>query len=118
MATTKTKQRSQIDIDDKACRTFISKLTEAELIYVRSNIDIVQSLRDLVNENRQCRFSKQEFIEHFQIKPSQYNNFISGNWDYDLRTFAKIETAQESINGRKARKLRKETMMKNATEAA
>lgn len=104
---TKTNIGNDDEIDTKKCRLFAFELTMAERIYIKYNLDISESLRSLVGEAKDNKFTITEFLKHFNIKQSQYAKFVLGDYEYDLRIISKLESAHELLALRKALNLMK-----------
>ena len=98
----KTKIINHASINAKKCRAFAFELTLAERIYMKHNLEISDSLRSLVGEVKDSKFTIAEFCSHFGIKSSQYSKFVLGDYEYDLRTISKLESANELLATRKA----------------
>lgn len=68
---------------------FLSKLNDAEFIYLRQCIELVALLKELTNG---YKLTKEQICEYFKIAPGQYNKFINGNYEYGLRDMARINS--------------------------
>ncbi len=62
-------------------------LNKAEFLYLVKCAGISESLRRMIVEHN---LSKKDFCEAFGIKPRDYEKFVSGHYNYDLRDLAKI----------------------------
>lgn len=60
---------------------FLKSLDTAERIYLDHCFRISNSIRNIVNETRP---QKDVFCAKFKIPLKRYDDFLSGNYDYDL----------------------------------
>lgn len=61
-------------------------MNEAERIYLGHVFNLSNSIQRLI---KKFELTKKDVCTHYEIKPNRYNDFISGNWNYDLRIMAK-----------------------------
>lgn len=76
----------QIEINTKKVGSFLKGLNEAERIYLGHVFNLSNSIQRLI---KKFELTKKDVCTHYEIKPNRYNDFISGNWNYDLRIMAK-----------------------------
>lgn len=80
------KNKKSIDINTKKVGSFLKGLNEAERIYLGHTFNLSNSIKQLI---KKFELTKKDVCTHYEIKPNRYNDFISGNWNYDLRIMAK-----------------------------
>lgn len=80
------KNKKSIDINTKKVGSFLKGLNEAERIYLGHVFNLSNSIQRLI---KKFELTKKDVCTHYEIKPNKYNDFISGNWNYDLRIMAK-----------------------------
>lgn len=75
-----------IKINTKKVGLFLKDLNEAERIYLGHVFNLSNSIMRLI---KKFDLTKKEVCEKYEIKPNKYNDFICGNWNYDLKIMAK-----------------------------
>lgn len=85
-------------LDTKKIRLFLKSMEGAELIYLRYTMTIRQNLESLISEHL---LTKDKICERFKIKPSQYNNFVKGDYNYTLEHLAMINAAFVELESEK-----------------
>jgi len=80
------KNKKHITINTKKVGLFLKNLNEAERIYLGHIFNLSNSIRRLI---KKFELTKKDVCTHYEIKPNRYNDFISGNWNYDLKIMAK-----------------------------
>ena len=69
---------------------FIKALTKEEYIYLSHVVAIRNEIEALIFKHK---LDKKRFCELFAIKPNKYNDFVKGNYNYDLHDMAKLNAA-------------------------
>lgn len=75
-----------ITINTKKIGSFLKSLNEAERGYLGHTFNLSNSIKRLIVK---FNLTKKEVCEKYDIKPNHYNDFICGNWNYDLKAMAK-----------------------------
>lgn len=93
------KKKKSITINTKKIGSFLKSINEAERIYLGHTFNLSNSILRLI---KKFDLTKKEVCEKYGIKPKKYNDFICGNWNYDLKIMAKtnawfIELETESL---------------------
>ena len=70
-----------ISINTKKVGQFLKSLNEAERVYLSHTFNLSNNIRKLI---KKFNLTKQEVCEKYGIKLNKYNDFISGNCNYDL----------------------------------
>jgi len=83
---TKTKKTRSVKIDNKKVGQFLKSINEAERIYLVHTLNLSSSINRLINK---FNLSKEEVCSKFDIELKKYNDFICGNYEYDLKIMAK-----------------------------
>lgn len=77
-------------MDTKKIKKFLKSVDGAELIYLRYSMTIRQNLESLINE---FQLNKMDVCTRFKVKPTQYYNFVRGNFNYTIEDLARINSA-------------------------
>jgi hypothetical protein len=81
------KVKSEIDIDSKRIKKFLSETTGANYEFLTAMIDMRKAINSLI---RNYNLSKDEVCERFGVSKRKYNDFILGNYEYDLQIMATV----------------------------
>jgi predicted transcriptional regulator len=73
-------------------------------------MQIVSGLQNLI---KRYKIDKDEFCKLFSIKPSQYNNYIKGNWNYAIDDMATLNYTYQKLE---KQKIDEEDLIKIASE--
>ncbi len=76
------KKNEVVKINTKKVGLFLKDINEAERIYLGHVFNLSNSILRLI---KKFDLTKKQVCEKYGIKPSKYNDFICGNWNYDLR---------------------------------
>lgn len=79
-------KNKQININTKKVGGFLKSLTEAERIYLGHTFNLSNNIRKLI---KKFNLTKQQVCEKYGIKLNKYNDFVSGNCNYDLSAMAR-----------------------------
>jgi len=79
-----------MNVDAKKVGLFMKELSDVEFIYLTNIIPIVKGIKEYI---KKYPLSKNEFCEKFDVKPTNYQNFISGNYEYNIMHVAKLNAA-------------------------
>ena len=96
-----------MEINDKQINAFLQKLNEAEQVYLNHCSNFSQRLNTVI---KQFNISKEEFCAALNLKPKDYEKFISGGWNYNLWHIA----AFDALHGRKLHSIKDEEIEKKA----
>ena len=80
------KKQKSITINTKKVGSFLKSINEAERIYLGHTFNLSNSIQRLI---KKFDITKKEVCEKYEIKPNKYNDFVCGNWNYDLKIMAK-----------------------------
>jgi hypothetical protein len=69
---------------------FLKALTQEEYIYLSHVVAIRSEIESLIFKHK---LDKKRFCELFEIKPNKYNDFVKGNYNYDLHDMARLNAA-------------------------
>ena len=83
-----------LDADTKKVGKFLKGLTEVEFRYLQLTMQVVHGIKILFNK---YNLTKERFIELFDIKEKDYNNYITGNYTYNISDMAKLDTVHEIL---------------------
>jgi len=119
----KTKKKS-ISINNKKVGQFLKSINEAERIYLVHTLNLSSSINRLIDK---FNLSKEEVCSKFGIELKKYNDFVCGNYMYDLRImsitnawFIELETKSledkvpVQIAGEKERKAKRQSEESNS----
>lgn len=65
----------------------LKSLTEVEYIYMEHCMGVRNSISSLIKRHS---LSKEDILSHFELKETEYEDFILGNRNYDLNDIAGI----------------------------
>jgi transcriptional regulator with XRE-family HTH domain len=77
-------------MEAKEIRKFLGDLNDLDFRYLRIQISMANDARTLV---RDFNLSKEQFCELIQISPKEYNKYMTGGFNYDIRKMALIQAA-------------------------
>ena len=77
-------------INIKKVGLFLKSLTEAERLYLDGCFSMSKSIQSLI---RKHGLSKVEVCTRFQIKSRKYDDFVTGNYNYDCNDMANLNAA-------------------------
>ena len=83
----KTKQPSKFG-NDKKVLSFLKELNDYEYILVGHLIDFSRNVQKVI---KTYEIPKDEFCQQVKIKPSQYDAFYKGAFNYDLKHIVAVE---------------------------
>ena len=87
------------NIDDfKGIRKFISELTPVEFRCVELTMQLVDAFNNLIKRHQ---LSKEDFCELFNIKPTKYNDYTKGNYNYSVNDMAKLNSVHAKLEAKK-----------------
>jgi hypothetical protein len=69
-------------------RKFLSGLTDLDFHYLGIQIQMAKDARKLIAT---FDVSKQDFCKHMDIRPTDYNRYLSGGYNYTLESMARIQ---------------------------
>jgi hypothetical protein len=120
---TKNKKKS-VRINNKKVGQFLKSINEAERIYLVHTLNLSSSINRLIDK---FDLSKEEVCSKFGIELKKYNDFVCGNYMYDLRImsitnawFIELETkaledkVPVQIAGEKERKAKRQSEKSNS----
>jgi hypothetical protein len=85
--------------DYKKVRKFISGLTPSEFRCAELTIQFVNAYNDLIKRHQ---LTKEDFCELFSVKPSNYNNFIKGCYNYTVTDMAILNSVHAKLEAKKS----------------
>jgi predicted transcriptional regulator len=74
----------------KEVNVFLGSIDELQYRYLELTMQFLSGLKRLI---RNYELTKEDVVRIFGIKPSQYNKFIKGNYNYDTRNMAALNAA-------------------------
>ena len=87
--------------DYKMVRKFISELTPSEFRYAELTMQFVNAYNDIIKRHQ---LSKEDFCKLFNVKPKNYNNFIKGNYNYNVNDMAILNSVHAKLEAEMAMK--------------
>lgn len=81
------KVKCKIDIDSKRIKKFLSETTGANYQFLSAMMDVRNGINNIITN---YKLSKEEVCERFGVNKRKYNDFIHGNYEYDLKIMAVI----------------------------
>lgn len=78
---------------------FLKDLNGAERIYLEQVMRLSDNMQELQKHNN---LSNTDFCELFNIKPSKYENYISGNYNYTVKDMALLNAAYVKLKSAEA----------------
>ncbi|MDA3780195.1 MAG: hypothetical protein PF487_08290 [Bacteroidales bacterium] len=78
-----------LEIDSKKIGKFIKGLTEAEFRYIEITIGFVGGIKDLI---KTFKLDKEAIVDLFHLRPKDYNKYIGGNYNYNLKEIAMLKS--------------------------
>jgi hypothetical protein len=80
-------------------REFLSSISDLEFRYLRVQISMANDARYLIKE---FNLGKEMFCRLMQIKESEYDQYLTGGFDYDLMKMALMNAAYCELSSEKA----------------
>lgn len=77
-------------MEAKEIRKFLGDLNDLDFRYLRIQISMANDARTLVKD---FNLTKEQFCELMQISPKEYNKYMTGGFNYDIRKMALIQAA-------------------------
>ena len=81
------KVKSEIDIDSKRIKKFLSETTGANYQFLSAMMDMRNAINSMITK---YKLSKDEVCERFGVSKRKYNDFILGNYEYDLKIMSVV----------------------------
>lgn len=81
------KVKRKIDIDSKRIKKFLSETTGANYQFLSAMMDVRNGINNIITN---YKLSKEEVCERFGVSKRKYNDFIHGNYEYDIKTMAVV----------------------------
>jgi predicted XRE-type DNA-binding protein len=72
-------------IDTKKIGAFLKSINDAEYIYITHCMNMRNGISSLIKKHN---LSKEEVCQAFGIKPSKYDDYVKGNYNYSLMDMA------------------------------
>lgn len=91
---------------------FLKSVDGAEYLFMRHCMGMRDNIQELIKRHK---LTKNDVCERFNIKPSQYKNFIMGNFNYDMGHMARLNSSFIELE---SKKLEKKVPVKIAGEDA
>lgn len=79
-----------IEMEAKEIRKFLGSLNDLDFRYLRIQISMANDARTLVKD---FNLSREQFCELIQISPKEYDKYMTGGFNYDIRKMALIQAA-------------------------
>jgi len=80
---------------------FLKSVDGAEYLLMRHCMGMRDNIQHLI---KHYKFTKQDICENFEIKPSQYKNFIMGSFNYDMKHMARLNSLFIELEYKKLQK--------------
>lgn len=74
-----------IIINTKKVGSFLKGINDAERIYLGHTLNLSNSIQRLIQK---FDLTKKDICMYYGIRPSKYKDFVSGNFNYDLRAMS------------------------------
>lgn len=81
------KAKCEIDIDSKRIKKFLAQTTGANYQFLSAMMDVRNGINNIITN---YKLSKEEVCERFGVSKRKYNDFILGNYEYDLKVMAVV----------------------------
>jgi hypothetical protein len=81
------KVKCEIDIDSKRIKKFLSETTGANYQFLSAMMDMRNAINSMITK---YKLSKDEVCERFGVSKRKYNDFILGNYEYDLKIMSVV----------------------------
>ncbi len=72
----------------KRIQKFLKSLSDEEWIYLKKTQSVASAMKDFI---RDFKMTKETFCRELKIKESDYEDVISGSWEYDLRVISTFD---------------------------
>lgn len=82
-------------------RRFLSQLSDLDYRYLTIQLSMAKDARTIIQE---FNLSKEEFCKLLEISPREYNKYINGGFNYDIRKMALMQAAYVNLKAEKAAK--------------
>jgi len=87
-----------MNIDTKKIGTFLKSITDAERNYLTHCLNFSGALRDLIKRHE---LSKEDVCSRFEIKPSEHDDFVKGNYNYSINEMAILNASFMELESEK-----------------
>lgn len=77
-------------MEAKEIRKFLGSLNDLDFRYLRIQISMANDARTLVKD---FNLSREQFCELIQISQKEYDKYMTGGFNYDIRKMALIQAA-------------------------
>lgn len=81
-------------------RSFLGSLTDLEYRYLRLQCQMANDARNLIKE---FLLTKEQFCERMNLKPSEYDKYLTGGYNYTVMHMAKIQAYFMELSMEKSR---------------
>lgn len=85
-------------IDTKKIGIFLKSIDGAEYIYMQHCIDMRNGINNLI---KRYDLTKEDVCRRFRIKPTKYNDYLKGNYNYSLKDMACVNAAFMELESEK-----------------
>lgn len=86
--------KNKYSINTTKIASFLKTINKTELGYMNHIVNIACSMNDVI---RKYNVTKERFCSDMGIKTSQYNDYIRGSRNYDLKDMAKFNSLTEAL---------------------
>lgn len=90
-------------LDNKAIQQFLGGLNDCERRYLETTLDVSNNILNVIKNNEWI--TKEVICSTFDIPDQEYEEFINGNWEYDVKTFARLNSLYAECERRKIKKI-------------
>lgn len=80
-------------------RKFLGSLNDVEFRYMRIQTNMASEARQLVFD---FKLTREQFCENMQISPRQYNSYMNGGFNYDLRKMCLMQSYYCKLSAERA----------------
>lgn len=87
-------------LNTKKIKTFLKEINVLEYRYLELTMQIVSGIKNLI---QRYNLTKEEFCELFHIKPSSFENYICGNYNYKLDDMATLNYVYQKLETEKVK---------------
>ena len=82
-------------------RKFLTELNDVDFHYLNIQLSMARDARSLI---REFNLSKEKFCELLEISPREYQKYINGGFNYDIKKMALMQCAWVQLRTEQAKK--------------
>jgi hypothetical protein len=85
---------SKSDAKYKEVRTFLNGLSEQHYRYLEIQLAMATDARNVIER---FHLTPEQFCEFLEIKPKEYQSYINGGFNYDIKKMALLKVAYKKL---------------------